>query len=76
MNFHQFSELQQFLLTLANDYTGQLTQFRQDITADCQRCATRKQHDLEHRLRDLKRRPTNSGRTLLLKELEKDFSVA
>ena len=53
-----------------------VTRFRQTVAAGLHKSAIRKKHDLEQRIRDLKSRPANSGRALLLKELEKELSDA
>ena len=55
---------------------AEVTQFRQDVAADRQKSATRKKHDLEQRIRDLKSRPASSGRARLVKEFEKELSDA
>jgi hypothetical protein len=55
---------------------AEVTQFRQDVAADRRKSATRKKHDLERRIRDLKSRPVSSERTRLVKELEKELSDA
>jgi hypothetical protein len=55
---------------------AEIAQFRQDVAADRQKSATRKRHDLERRIRELKSRPLTSGRARLLKELEKELSDA
>lgn len=53
---------------------AEITQFRLDEAARGTKSATRKKHDLEHRIRDLKSRPISSGRTRLVKEREKKLS--
>lgn len=53
-----------------------VAQFREDVGGDRKKSATRKKHDLEQRIRDLKSRPASSGRTRLIKELEKELPDA
>ena len=54
----------------------EVAQFRQDLAATDHKTATRKKHDLERRIRDLKSRPTSSERTRLVKKLEMELSGA
>jgi hypothetical protein len=55
---------------------AEIAQARQDAAASREEAATRKKHDLEHRIRDIKSRPTSSGRSRLVKELEEKLSDA
>jgi len=55
---------------------AEIAQFRQDEAARRKESATRQKQDLQHRIRDLKNRPASSGRTRLVKELEKELSDA
>ena len=55
---------------------SEISEFRQSEAARQQKTATRQKHDLEQRIRDLKSRPASSGRTRLVKELEKELSDA
>ena len=54
----------------------EVARFRQDLAAADQKSATRKKHDLEQRIRDLKSRPSSLGRVRLVKELEKELTDA
>ena len=64
------------LVTAWRRLEAEVAQFRQDVAANRRKSATRKKHDLEQRIRDLKSRPSSSGRARLIKELEKELSDA
>jgi hypothetical protein len=55
---------------------AEITRLRLDEVARRKESATRKKHDLEHRILDIKSRPASSGRTRLVKKLEKELSNA
>jgi hypothetical protein len=63
-------------LTTWRRLQAEVLQFRQDSAAAEQKSATRKNHDLAQRIRDLKGRPASSERTRLVKELGKELSDA
>jgi hypothetical protein len=53
---------------------AKIMKFRLDYAEWRKKATTRDKHDLEHRIRDLKNRPTSSGRAQLVKQLEKRLS--
>lgn len=63
-------------LTSWRSLQAKIAKSRQDAAAIRKEVTTRKKHDLEHRIRDIKNRPANSGRTHLIKKLEKKLPAA